>query len=94
MRTGTRNVGDLAFVPLQAMLSYRCSRGVASLEARRQMEMSGIHPTFYRVLRGFSQFLQATADRAESRQDTLRPLPFTSCNSLFSYHLVIQCQLS
>ena len=51
--------------------------------------MSGIHPTFYRVLRDFSQSLQANADRADPRQN--RPWPL-SCKSfqciiqLLSYH--------
>jgi hypothetical protein len=51
---------------------------MARLKALRLMEMSGKHPTFYRVLRGFSQLLQATADSADPRQNRAWPLPFTS----------------
>jgi len=35
MLTGTRNVGDSAFSPVQAMKSYSGSRGLAPFKARR-----------------------------------------------------------
>lgn len=56
--------------------------------------MSGIHPTFYKVLRGFIQSLQATAERADPRQNRPWRSLARAFSSLFNYHIVIHRQMS